>query len=160
MADENTLKTSASRVQAALEILGLPVIVRRMPATTRTAQEAASAIGCTVAQIVKSLIFRGAESGKPYLILASGPNRVNEASFGVMAGESIQRAKPDFVRECTGYAIGGVPPLGHPCQLSTWMDESLLGFDTVWAAAGTPESVFEISPKDLAKATKATIVQL
>ncbi|HUN86667.1 MAG TPA: YbaK/EbsC family protein [Terracidiphilus sp.] len=131
-----------------------------MPATTRTAQDAASAIGCTVGQIVKSLVFQGIESGKPYLILASGPNRVNEASFGVLAGESIQRAKPDFVRECTGFAIGGVPPLGHSSRLPTWMDEELFVYETVWAAAGTPESVFAIAPKDLASATIATIIRL
>jgi prolyl-tRNA editing enzyme YbaK/EbsC (Cys-tRNA(Pro) deacylase) len=131
-----------------------------MPATTRTAHDAASAIGCAVGQIVKSLIFRGCESGKPYLILASGLNRVNEAAFGALVGEVIERAKPDYVRKCTGFTIGGVPPIGHPVQLSTWMDETLLIFETVWAAAGTPESVFAIAPKDLASATMATIIQL
>jgi prolyl-tRNA editing enzyme YbaK/EbsC (Cys-tRNA(Pro) deacylase) len=160
MAEEIVLKASATRVQASLENLGLPVSVRQMPATTRTAQDAASAIGCTPGQIVKSLIFRGSESGKAYLILASGPNRVNEAAFGALAGEPIQRAKPDFVRECTGFSIGGVPPIGHPARLSTWMDEALLGFETVWAAAGTPESVFAITPKELAQATMATVIKL
>jgi prolyl-tRNA editing enzyme YbaK/EbsC (Cys-tRNA(Pro) deacylase) len=160
MTDDHTLKASANRVQAALDNLGLPVTVRQMPATTRTAQDAAGAIGCTVEQIVKSLIFRGGKSGKPYLILASGPNRVNEAAFGVLAGEPIQRATPDFVKECTGFAIGGVPPVGHAARISTWMDEALLGFETVWAAAGTPESVFAIAPKDLANATMATVIRL
>jgi len=160
MADENTLKASAARVQIALEHHGLPVTVRQMPATTRTAQEAASAIGCAPGQIVKSLIFRGSKSGKAYLILASGPNRVNEATFGVLVGESIERAKPDFVRDCTGFSIGGVPPLGHPTRLATWMDEALLSFETVWAAAGTPECVFAITPNELAQATAATFIKL
>jgi prolyl-tRNA editing enzyme YbaK/EbsC (Cys-tRNA(Pro) deacylase) len=160
MGDENALKASAARVQTVLENLGLLVTVRQMPATTRTAQDAASAIGCTPGQIVKSLIFRGSESGKAYLILASGPNRVNEATFGVLVGESIQRATPDFVRDCTGFSIGGVPPLGHPARLATWMDEALLRFETVWAAAGTPESVFAIAPNELAQATVATVIKL
>lgn len=160
MAEEPVLKTSATRVQMALESLGLPVTVRQMPATTRTAEDAASAIGCSVGQIVKSLIFRGSQSGKPYLILASGPNRVNEAAFGVLVGEPIQRAKPEFVRECTGFAIGGVPPLGHPTHIPTWFDRALLAHETVWAAAGTPESVFAISPQELRNSTKALEVDL
>lgn len=160
MPEEIVLKASANRVQAALEDLGLPITVRQMPASTRTAEDAASAIGCTVGQIVKSLIFRGTLSSRAYLILVSGPNRVNEATFGTLVGEPIQRAKPDFVRESTGFAIGGVPPIGHLEQIPTWLDRALLAHETVWAAAGTPESVFAIDPRQLQQATKAIQVDL
>lgn len=160
MAQPTELKNSAQRVQDTLTGLGLSTVVREMPATTRTAEDAASAIGCSVAQIVKSMVFSGAESSEPYLILVSGPNRVNEARLAELTGGKIQRAKPDFVREKTGFAIGGIPPLGHLKPLKTWMDEALLVFDVVWAAAGTPESVFSISPIELARVTGATMIHL
>lgn len=116
-------------------------------------------MGCAVAQIVKSLVFRGCETGRPYLILVSGTSRVNEHHFSALVEEKIERAKPEFVREQIGFTIGGVPPLGHPTQLSRWMDEDLLQFETVWAAAGSPHAVFPISPQELARATPAKVIR-
>ena len=153
-------KPGSNHVQAALDEFGLTITVRRVSDSTRTAEDAARVIGCAVAQIVKSLVFRGCETGRPYLILVSGTNRVNEHQFSARVEEKIERAKPEFVREQTGFAIGGVPPLGHPAQLSTWMDEELLQFETVWAAAGSPHAVFPISPQDLARVTSAKVIRV
>jgi len=147
------LKPSARKVQEALDALEVSATVREMPNTTRTAADAAAAVGCSVEQIVKSLVFRGTQTGKPYLVLASGANRVNEQAFGLLVGERIERAQPDFVRETTGFAIGGVPPLGLAAPVSTWFDRSLLRHEIVWAAAGTPESLFPISPRQLLEVT-------
>jgi prolyl-tRNA editing enzyme YbaK/EbsC (Cys-tRNA(Pro) deacylase) len=121
-----------------------------LPASTRTAQEAAQAIGCTVAQIVKSLIFRGSRTGKPILVLASGVNRVDERRLGELAGEPVGKADADFVRRQTGFAIGGVPPVGHAAPIETYIDADLLRWEEIWAAAGTPRTVFRLKPKDLA----------
>jgi prolyl-tRNA editing enzyme YbaK/EbsC (Cys-tRNA(Pro) deacylase) len=145
------LQPSAQKVQEALTALGLPCQVVELPASTRTAQEAAQAIGCTVAQIVKSLVFRGTRTGKPILVLASGAKRVNEERLGEWAGEPIGKADADFVRRHTGFAIGGVPPVGHPEPVETYIDEDLLQYDEIWAAAGTPYAVFRLSAKDLTK---------
>jgi prolyl-tRNA editing enzyme YbaK/EbsC (Cys-tRNA(Pro) deacylase) len=153
-------KPGSNHVQAALDEFGLSISVSRVSDSTRTAEDAARVIGCAVAQIVKSLVFRGCETGRPYLILVSGTNRVNEHHFSALVEEKIERAKPEFVREQTGFAIGGVPPLGHPTQLSTWMDEDLLQFETVWAAAGSPHAVFPISPPDLARVTSAKVIRV
>jgi prolyl-tRNA editing enzyme YbaK/EbsC (Cys-tRNA(Pro) deacylase) len=160
MGDVNSLPNNASRVQLALRDSGLSITVHHVSASTRTAEDAAAVIGCSVGQIVKSLVFRGCDSGRAYLILVSGVNRVDENNCSRLAGETIQRAKPEFVREQTGFAIGGVAPLGHPASLLTWMDEALLHFETVWAAAGSPHAVFPISPKDLARVTLARVIQL
>jgi len=122
--------------------------VREFPQGTRTAAEAAGAIGCEVGQICKSLIFRVGE-GRPLLIIASGANRVDEARFGAV------KADADFVRHHTGCAIGGVPPFGHPDPIETVVDEDLLAYDVVWAAAGTPISVFPLTPARLLEATGA-----
>ena len=145
------LQPSAQKVQEALTALGLPCQVVELPASTRTAQEAAQAIGCTVAQIVKSLVFRGTRTGKPILVLASGAKRVNEERLGEWAEEPIGKADADFVRRHTGFAIGGVPPVGHPEPVETYIDEDLLQYDEIWAAAGTPYAVFRLSAKDLTK---------
>lgn len=126
-----------------------------MTSTTKTVAEAAMGIGCEVGQIVKSLVFQGAQTGKPYLIVISGAHRVDEQSLELLIGEAIQKATPNFVRETTGYAIGGVPPLGHPTPISTWMDNCLLQHEVVWAAAGTPETVFAIAPDLLRDITSA-----
>ena len=144
-----SLKASARRVQEALAAHGFAFDVKEFPESTRTSAEAAAAIGCTVAQIAKSLVFRGAESGEPVLIVASGANRVDPAKAAALLGEAIKRADADFVREATGFAIGGVPPLGHDRPIATLIDEELLGFEVIWAAAGTPNAVFRLLPQDL-----------
>ena len=120
------LAPSAARVQAAAERLGLTIAVREMPASTRTAEEAAVACGCDLAQIVKSLVFAGRDSGRPYLLLVSGKNRVDEARVAAVVGEPLTRPKADAVRAWTGYAIGGIPPFGHDAELPTFVDEDLL----------------------------------
>jgi prolyl-tRNA editing enzyme YbaK/EbsC (Cys-tRNA(Pro) deacylase) len=152
------LKPAAQRVQDALRAKGLDCTVRHMDRTTRTAEEAAAACGCAVGQIVKSLVFRGAQSGKPYLLLVSGANRVDEKAVAGRIGELLRRPDAHYVREATGFAIGGIPPLGHDAPLATFMDEGLLAYDVVWAAAGTPDAVFPIAPARLAEAAAATVI--
>jgi prolyl-tRNA editing enzyme YbaK/EbsC (Cys-tRNA(Pro) deacylase) len=154
------LSSSAQKVQEALTALGLPCQVVELPASTRTAQEAAQAIGCTVAQIVKSLIFRGTRTGKPILVLASGVNRVNEKRLSEMTGEPIGKADADFVRQHTGFAIGGVPPVGYPTPIETYIDADLLQYQEIWAAAGTPRAVFRLIPQDLQKMNHGSIVSI
>ena len=143
------LSPSAQRVQDALASLGYPYTVQESNVHTRTAQQAADLVGCELGQIVKSLIFKGSQTGKPILVLTSGANRVDESLISAYAGEPIARADPDFVRAVTGFAIGGVPPLAHSQPMETYLDEDLLRFETVWAAGGTPNSVFELSPAAL-----------
>ena len=123
------LKPAAQRVQDALRHKGLEAQVQHMPQTTRSAEQAAAACGCSVGQIVKSLVFRGAVSAKPYLLLVSGANRVNEAGLASVIGEALRRPDANDVRDITGFAIGGIPPLGHTSTLLTFMDEALLGYD-------------------------------
>ncbi len=154
------LPPAARRVQAALDALGLRLQVVTLPASTRTAAEAAAAVGCEVGQIVKSLIFRAATSDAPILVLASGANRVDEARLAELVGEPIVKADAAFVRAHTGYAIGGVAPVGHPQPLRTYIDADLLAYDTLWAAAGTPHSVFALRPDDLQRLTGGTVVAL
>ena len=154
------LPAAAVRVAEAARALGLAVEVREMPASTRTAEEAAAACGCAVAQIVKSLIFRGKTTKTPWLFLVSGANRVNEKRMVEVIGEPVVRVSADDVRALTGYAIGGVPPLGHATRLETVMDEDLLAHDTIWAAAGTPFAVFSTTPKALAEAVSAKIARV
>lgn len=146
------MSASVDRVRAALAAAGLDAPLRSFPEGTRTAQDAAAAIGVEVGQIVKSLVF-AADGGDPVLVLASGANRVDEARVGERLGRAIERAPAELVRQVTGYAIGGVPPLGHATELPTLIDEDLLRFDVVWAAAGTPRDVFAIAPADLVRAT-------
>ncbi len=141
---------SALRVQAAL---GPDYQVLEFDAGTRTAAEAAAAIGCSVAEIAKSLIFRAEPSGRAVLVIASGTKRVDERKVGDLVGEKIVRADADFVRQKTGFAIGGVPPLGHAEPLLTLIDESLSAFEAIWAAAGTPNAVFRLTPADLLRLT-------
>jgi len=143
------LKASAQAVQEALVAAGVESRVVELPASTRTAREAAAAVGCSVAQIAKSLVFRGAESGRPVLVIASGTNRVDEKAVAGHLGEPVQMADPEFVRKTTGFAIGGIPPCGHPRQLTTLIDRDLLEFETLWAAAGTPNAVFRLTPDEL-----------
>ena len=148
---------SARRVQEALAARGFDFEVREFPESTRTSAEAAAAIGCAVGEIAKSLVFRGAESGEAVLIIASGANRVDPAKAEALLGEAIGRADADFVRAATGFAIGGVPPLGHDRPLVTLIDEDLLAFEVIWAAAGTPNAVFRLSPSDLSDLTGGRI---
>ena len=151
MAD--TLSSSAQRVQDALAACGVSCSVIEMPATTRTAKEAAAAIGCTVAQIAKSIIFRTSKGGTSILVMASGVNRVNEGRVREIIGETIEIADAEYVREVTGFVIGGVPPVGHATPIRTILDADLLNFDVIWAAAGTPRAVFQVTPQDLKKIT-------
>ncbi len=143
------LKPSAQRVQQAVEALGFNFTVTEYPESTRTAADAAAAIGCEVAQIAKSLIFRGATSQQAILVIASGINRVDEAKVGHLVGEDLLRADAEFVRAQTGYVIGGVPPVGHTQRLKTVIDRDLSKHAEIWAAAGTPNAVFRLTFPDL-----------
>jgi prolyl-tRNA editing enzyme YbaK/EbsC (Cys-tRNA(Pro) deacylase) len=140
--------------------LGFDCRVIEFAESTRTAQEAAARAGCTLGQIIKSMIFRGEVTGKAVLVLTSGENRVDEKRVSQYAGESIARAGADFVREQTGFAIGGVPPLGHLKSVETYLDEDLLQYGSVWAAAGTPNAIFELTPADLQKMTGGKVVRV
>ena len=154
------LKASARRVQTALAERGFAFDVREFPESTRTSAEAAAAIGCAVGQIAKSLVFRARQSGRPVLVVASGANRIDETKVGRLIGEKIERAGADFVRDKTGFSIGGVPPLGHAEPPVTLIDEDLLDFDEIWAAAGTPNAVFRLAPGDLAEMTGGRMAEI
>jgi prolyl-tRNA editing enzyme YbaK/EbsC (Cys-tRNA(Pro) deacylase) len=147
-------------VQAALHALGLDAAVRELPASARTAAKAAAAVGVEQGAIVKSLVFRGARSGDAVLVLVAGDNRADEARLEAALGEPVERADADFVRSATGYAIGGVPPVGHPEPLRTLVDEDLLRFEAVWAAAGTPHAVFPVAPAALARAAAGAVLRV
>ncbi|MDQ0327542.1 prolyl-tRNA editing enzyme YbaK/EbsC (Cys-tRNA(Pro) deacylase) [Rhodopseudomonas julia] len=151
---------SSDRVAAAARAAGIDISIERMPDTTRTAEDAARACGTSVAQIVKSLIFKKAESGEPVLLLVSGKNRVNEKKMAERLGEVLERVDARTVRDLTGFAIGGVAPLGSTSPLATYIDEDLLAFDSVWAAAGAPNAVFEIEPNKLKEATGAEAIRM
>jgi Cys-tRNA(Pro) deacylase len=147
---------SARQVQAAL---GDRFQVVEFEATTRTSEDAAAAIGCSVAEIAKSLVFRSA-SGKPVLVIASGTNRVDEKKVRALLGEKIERADADFVRQSTGYAIGGVPPLAHATPPVVLIDRDLEAFESIWAAAGTPNAVFRLTPADLVRLTQGQVADV
>lgn len=155
---DHPLPPAAQKIQAAAERLGLTIAVREMPQSTRTAEEAAAACGCAVAQIVKSLVFAGRDSETPYLLLVSGQNRVNETAVAAVIGEALKRPDAQRVRDWTGFAIGGIPPFGHATPMVTFMDRDLLAYDHVWAAAGTPSAVFSVGPHALAEAVAACII--
>jgi len=148
---------SALKVQAAL---GDKFEVLEFDATTRTAADAAAAIGCTVAEIAKSLIFRAHSSKRPVLVVASGVNRVDEAKVAQAVGEKIARADADFVRGATGFAIGGVPPVGHANPPIVLIDQSLMAFAAIWAAAGTPNAVFRLTPAELVALTGGRVAAI
>lgn len=154
------LSASARKVQETLKTMGFACEVVELSDSTRTAVEAAQAVGCQVEQIVKSLIFKGKRSGKPVFVIASGPNRVNEKRVGELLGEPIEKANADFVRQHTGFAVGGVPPVGHVERLQTFIDEDLLQYTEIWAAAGTPHAVFRLTPTDLTAMTDGQIVSI
>ena len=142
-----SLSKRAQQFQDILDQQGLGLTVQELPESTRTADDAAAALGCSKAQIVKSLVFRDATEDKPVVVLASGPNRVNEKSIAAHLGHEIGKADADFVKRRTGYAIGGVPPLGYLEPVKLFVDADLLQFEEVWAAAGTPSAVFKIPGK-------------
>lgn len=154
------LSKSAQSVQDALSKKGISARVVELPASTRTADEAAKTIGCEVAQIVKSLIFRTKGSGKAILVLASGVNRVNEKAIAKQVGEEIGKADADFVRDITGFAIGGIPPVGHKHKIETYIDEDLLQHKELWAAAGTPNAVFNLDSALLQDLTDGKIISI
>jgi Cys-tRNA(Pro) deacylase len=151
---------STDRVKAAADAAGLAITIREMPQSTRTAEEAASAVGTSVAQIVKSLVFRKATSGEAVLLLVSGKNRVDQAAIARVLGEKLDRIDANDVRSLTGFSIGGVAPLGSETPLATFIDADLMQFSTVWAAAGAPYAVFEVEPQKLAEATGAATITL
>lgn len=146
------------RVRLAATELGLAVEIVEMPGSTRTAEDAAAACGCAVGQIVKSLVFVGAETRRPLLLLVSGANRVDETGVRAAIGEALERPDAAYVRTTTGFAIGGVAPIGHETPMVTYLDRDLLAFETVWAAAGSPKAVFAVAPAQLAAATGATVI--
>ncbi len=157
---ESERSPSALRVQTVLDRHGLDCRVVELPESTRSALEAARAVGCDVAQIAKSLVFRGSGSDEALLVIASGANRVSEKKLAGLAGEGILKADADFVRQRTGFAIGGVAPIGHAIPLRIWIDRDLLDHQTVYAAAGTPRSLFSIRPADLVEVTGAQVADV
>lgn len=152
------LKPSAQKVQDALWAQGYKNQVIEFADSTRTAVEAAAAVGCTVGQIAKSLLFRGASSHRPLLVITSGSNRVHEKRAAQHIGERLEKADADFVREATGFAIGGVPPFGHAQAVATFIDQDLLQYDVIWAAAGHPHAVFRLTPDELLSMTGGTVI--
>jgi prolyl-tRNA editing enzyme YbaK/EbsC (Cys-tRNA(Pro) deacylase) len=158
--EPSPLSGSARRVQDELTRLGYACTVEEHAEPTRTAQEAAERAGCSVGQIVKSLIFKGTTTGGPILVLTSGANRVDEERISGYAGEPIARADPEFVRAVTGFAIGGVPPIAHAAPMTAYIDEDLVGYDSIWAAAGTPNAIFRLTPEELQRMTGGTIARV
>ena len=149
---------SARTVQAALEGKGVQLRVVELSQSTRTAAEAAAAIGCGVAQIAKSLVFHGTNTDQPVLVIVSGTNRVDEHKVAALVGEPVAKADAAFVREHTGFAIGGVAPVGHKKPLRTLLDYDLLQYEEIWAAAGTPHAVFRLTPGELVQITDGDVV--
>ena len=150
------MSKSLKRVQTALSAAGVAVQIIETPASARTAPEAAQAAGVALDQIVKSILFAG-ESGGLYLFLTAGGQHVDLAKAAALAGQALLRAEADVVRKVTGFAIGGVAPLGHLTPLPVWMDPHLMGFAQVWAAAGTPHHIFAIDPSTLQSLTNAVV---
>ena len=155
MSQKNT-----QRVKEALAAAGVDVQVQTLPASTRTAREAADTIGCTVSEIAKSLVFKGRETNKAVLAIMCGTNRADTAKLSALSGETVEQADPDFVKATTAFAIGGVPPVGLSGDVRIYFDEDLLEFATVWAAAGGPHDVFAIAPQSLAEISGATVACL
>ncbi len=164
MNDEATspapLPSAAQRVQDVLAALGHAGRVRVMPSSTRTSAEAAAAVGCTVAEIAKSIIFRAKPSQRAVLVIASGVNRVDEKKVAALIGEGIGKADAEFVRARTGFVIGGVPPVGHETPPVVLIDEDLLKLQNIWAAAGTPHAVFPLTPAELVSLTKGKVADI
>jgi prolyl-tRNA editing enzyme YbaK/EbsC (Cys-tRNA(Pro) deacylase) len=155
-----TLSEAAQRVQDALRAGGFANTVLELEMPVKTAAAAAEAVGCTAAQIVKSLVFQCASSGVPVLVVASGANRVSEAKLEALLGEPVRMGPPRFVREVTGYAIGGIPPIGHATKLDTIVDAHLMSLDSLWAAAGHPNSLFELTADELVRMTGGRVAEV
>ncbi|MBN2387409.1 MAG: YbaK/EbsC family protein [Anaerolineales bacterium] len=153
-----SLSPSAQKVQDFLRRSGFPCTVIEFIESTRTSADAAARVGVGLGQIVKSLIFIGLTSSKPVLVLTSGANRVDEVRIATYAGEAIGRAEAEFVRQVTGFAIGGVPPTGHAQPVETYIDDDLLQYEVLWAAGGTPNAVFELTPAMLLEMTGGRVV--
>jgi prolyl-tRNA editing enzyme YbaK/EbsC (Cys-tRNA(Pro) deacylase) len=154
------LSSSAQKVQEALERMGLSLEVIELPDSTRTAVEAAQAVGCQLGQIIKTLIFKAKRSQSPVMVLVSGSNRVNEKSIEAMIDEPLGKADAEFVRQHTGFAIGGVPPVGLSEEIQTFIDRDLLQYEDLWAAAGTPHAVFRLAPDDLVKIVNGRVLDI
>lgn len=152
--------TSAERVRAALVRLGHETEVRTFGESTRTSADAAAAIGCAVGQIAKSLVFRAVASNRPVLVIASGANRVDEKLLAAAVGDRVAKADATFVRDRTGFAIGGVAPIGHSEPPITFIDQDLRQYGVIWAAAGTPNSVFRLAPDELVAMTGGQVIAL
>jgi prolyl-tRNA editing enzyme YbaK/EbsC (Cys-tRNA(Pro) deacylase) len=144
----------------AIQELGFICEVIELPGSTRTASEAAEAVGCSLGQIVKSLVFASVPNHQAILVLVSGANRVNEQRLAAVFGEAVVKADGDFVRAQTGFAIGGVPPLGHVQPIPTFIDADLMSFDKVWAAAGTPHAIFSLTPAELLAMTRGEVANI
>lgn len=157
-AEESGGKGSVARVRDALARLGLDAEIREFDASTRTSAEAAAAIGCTVAQIAKSVIFRAKSGNQPVLVIASGINRVDEKKLEAALGDRIGRADADFVRAATGFAIGGVAPVSHSGPVRIFIDADLRAFAEIWAAAGSPNAVFRLTPAELERITGGRVI--
>jgi len=153
------LSASAQRVQDALAAAGIDSRIVEYDVPARTSAEAAAVLGCEVAQIAKSLVFRAA-SGTPVLVIASGANRVDVAKVAALAGEPIGKADAAFVRTATGYAIGGIPPLGHAQKLLAFVDRALLQYPVVYAAGGTPHAMFPLPPAELPRIAQGTVADV
>jgi prolyl-tRNA editing enzyme YbaK/EbsC (Cys-tRNA(Pro) deacylase) len=154
------LPASSQRVADALAAAGITTAITVLERPARTSVEAAAAVGCDVAQIAKSLVFRLSQSGRALLVIASGANRVDETRIGARLGEPIGRADAEFVRAQTGFAIGGVAPVAHPAPLATLVDRDLLNWDAIWAAAGHPNTVVRLTPAELLRLTGAEVVEV
>jgi len=150
------LQSASQKVQDYLDQFGLDLSVRQFPDSTRTAQEAADAVGCEVGQIAKSLVFRSGE--KPLLFLVSGKNQLNVKKVSRDLGIPIEKADAQFVRDTSGYAIGGVPPVAHAVKMKIFIDQDLMAYDLIWAAAGTPHAVFQLKSSDLPRITRGEVI--
>jgi len=156
----HSLSPSAQKVQEFLRGMGLANTVVELQSTTRTSAEAAQAVGCRVEQIAKSIVFQGKQTHRPILVIASGPNRVNEKKIEEFISEPLRKADADYVRKHTGFVIGGVPPVGHLEKLAIFIDEDLLEYGEIWAAAGSPNAVFQLTPSDLIKMTGGRVISI
>ncbi len=156
----HVLSPSPQKVQDALKALGFMNQVVELQSATRTSAEAAQAVGCQVEQIAKSIVFQGKQTHKPILVIASGPNRVNENRIEELISEPLGKADADYVRKRTGFVIGGVPPIGHNEKLDIFIDEDLLKYEEIWAAAGSPNAVFKLTPSDLIKMTGGRVTSI
>ncbi|NGP75468.1 YbaK/EbsC family protein [Balneolaceae bacterium YR4-1] len=157
---KDKLSKNAQRVQDALNEHGFEFKVQELPDSTRSAQDAAKAIGCSVPQIAKSIIFRSSQSKNPVLAIVSGSNRADVKKIASHLDEAIEIANADYVKEHTGFPIGGVSPIGHKSSIQTFIDEDLLEFNEIWAAAGTPHAVFKLESKTLPALTNGIVIDL